>query len=459
MIIILFLINFFWLLLFDFVNLIYSQDNFISIPFHLKKLNYSSNYNSKMFLKDFYNRKIFVHLKIGTPIQDVSCPLDQTSDYFLFEEEKSTNDDNNNYFPSKSSSLNNGYSGIIIDKIIFEEKNKSLIFQIKAKNYKNRANISYIPKIGITIFTPYWQSNYPNFFLNLKKNNIIKNLIWTIDYNNSSEGNFIIGEDLKVSNNQKYSKYDYYSVYFQIRYFIYFDSVYAEKESKYNLNSTKIFININSGFIVGPTEYKKLIDKIFFNYLINMNICQVEAIRYIFNNNENQNFHYYVYSCKDLLFNDYYNNFPKLVFNLKEIEYNFEFINKDLFIHINDKYYFLIIFLKDVKKTEEIWYFGEPFYKKFTFSIDFDAKKIGFYIDKNNNLKEDEKKRKKDKNSVIYFSDIIKIVILIIELVVIIILLFIAFYLGKKIKERKKRLNEIKDDNYEYITEKYLSIN
>ena len=77
----------------------------------------------------------------------------------------------------------------------FEEKNESLIFHIRTKNYKKEANISYIPKIGLNILTPYPQSNYPNFFLYLKKNNIIKNLIWTIDYNNSSEGNFIIGED------------------------------------------------------------------------------------------------------------------------------------------------------------------------------------------------------------------------------------------------------------------------
>ena len=48
-------------------------------------------------------------------------------------------------------------------------------------------------------------------------------------------------------------------------------------------------------------------------------------------------------------------------------------------------YYFLVIFAKnstDSKKynPKEIWYLGEPFYKKYPFTIDFDDKTLGFYI-------------------------------------------------------------------------------
>ena len=384
---------YFWLLFFGLLKLKFAHKNFIDIPFHLKKINKTSEYNSTNFLNDFYNREILIHLKIGTPIQNVFGTLGQVSEIFTMKEDKSNNliYNKNNYFPNKSSSIDNRYSGIIIDKIIFEEKNESLTFQIKANNYKKNTNFSYIPTIGLNIPNIYSPSTQ-NFFLYLKRNNLINKLIWTIAYNSDKEGNFIIGENLTEYNSIKYPAYNYYTLYFQLKYFIFFDSVYIENKLIYNLNSTNVFISINSGFIVGPKEYKNLIDKIYFNDLIDRNICQSEAIRYIFNNNKKQTFYYYVYSCKDKLFSNYYNNFPKLIFSLKSIEYNFEFKNMDLFIHINDKYYFLIIFLKDVNKKEETWYFGEPFYKKFPFSMDFDARTLGFYIDKKLEKKDKIKK-------------------------------------------------------------------
>ena len=47
-----------------------------------------------------------------------------------------------------------------------------------------------------------------------------------------------------------------------------------------------------------------------------------------------------------------------------------------------------------------------------------------------------------------------------IEIIVGVILLYIAYYIGVTVKERrKKRANELKDDNYEYLPEKNLKKN
>jgi hypothetical protein len=159
---------------------------------------------------------------------------------------------------------------------------------------------------------------------------------------------------------------------------------------------------------------------------------------------------YYIYSCKENSFankkNNYYNKFPSLVFSSKSIEYNFEFTNKDLFVQINNKYYFLIIFQTLIKPGDIIWYLGEPFYKKYTFSLQFDSKAIGFYlnkskgIDNNNGLDDNNFKAK-------------YIIIIIIGVLALIILIIATILVLIYLKKRKKRMNELEDDNYEYVND------
>ena len=433
------------------------QRSILYFPFHLKQLKYNPNYNSTNFLNDYYKREINIHLKIGNPIQNVNALIDDKSESITAKEDLSGNYmNNNNYFPDKSSSMIYQKSRAIFEEINFEEKNESLILKIETDNYKRNNNKSYILTFGLLIHFLISEFS-PNFILKLKKKNIINKLIWTINYNNSDEGDFIVGGNLTEYNDVKYPISNYYTIYMTLTNFIVFDSVYIENKSKYYLNSTNTVININSGFIIGPKEYKNLIDKIYFNDLINKNICELDADSYLFNNNPNKHFHYYIYNCQDKHFKNYYNKFPKLLFSSKALNYNFEFTQHDLFIHINDKFYFLVTFLKDTLKKDEIWYLGEPFYKKYTFTMNLEAKTIGFYIDKNREFEKNHNNVNNNnfgKNT----STFIKIIILIVELAILISLIITAIILALRIKERKKRLNEIKDENYEYL-EEHLTIN
>jgi hypothetical protein len=176
---------------------------------------------------------------------------------------------------------------------------------------------------------------------------------------------------------------------------------------------------------------------------------------------------------------NYYSEFPDLIFKSTQLEYNFVLKNKDLFEQIFDKYYFLIIFKNNVTITaSDFWYLGEPFYRKYPFSMNLDAKTIGFYLnegangkksnstkDNNNKIKstDDDGENKNDINDTNDTNDnkgMNKILKYILEIIVVIIIALLAYYIGVTVSEkRKKRANELKDENYEYMPEENKIIN
>ena len=162
---------------------------------------------------------------------------------------------------------------------------------------------------------------------------------------------------------------------------------------------------------------------------------------------------------------NYYSEFPKIVINSKSFEYDFEILTKDLFEQIYSRDYFLIIFPKNIKdmKNKDIWYLGEPFYRRYPFTVNLDAKTLGFYLDKKiNDTKNENKKDNSEKNIIMKDnnSKIKNILVKIAEVMIVILLIFLAYYIGIKVKEgRKKRANELKDDCYEYISDDKKDIN
>ena len=139
-------------------------------------------------------------------------------------------------------------------------------------------------------------------------------------------------------------------------------------------------------------------------------------------------------------------NFPKLIFFSRSYSYNFELEQKDLFIKKFDgNIYFLIIFRFD-NDNKDNWILGEPFYKKYTFSFNIDAKIVGFY----NKIFEEENSSNNPENN----KNITYIFLIIAITIILILLMILSFYCGMKLKAgRKKRANELKEDNYEYFPE------
>ena len=210
------------------------------------------------------------------------------------------------------------------------------------------------------------------------------------------------------------------------------------------------------------------IEEIYFKLLIEKNICKKELIRIKDNYNEdNENSEYYIYTCFELSINgkdgklnniNYYELFPKIILSSHILGKNFELNQEDLFRNVFNRLYFLIIFKYDnsTKKEEEnnIWYLGQPFFRKYPFSINYDSKTLGFYFKKENKITKN-KFQKMENNERI--KNIIKyIAIIIFSLAA----LYFTYYLGLKAREkRRKRANEMKDDDYEYIPEANKDIN
>ena len=439
-----------------FPKIILEEKKILVIPFTIRKINYDSEYNSTNFLYDYIFNNILLDLNIGTPSQKVQSKIDHFSNCFLMkiykEEESSYN--TNLYSPILSTSIIHRVNKYFYDVFNFEGQNESSI-EFFITDYTDKFNYSkydYIPELGMSI--PEYTGSCPNCFLDVKKRGLIKKLIWTFEYTNNISGNLVIGEDLSIYNKTKYTPDSYYTSYINLNYFITFDSVYINNTKEKNIsyiNMTQAMMLNNYGLTLAPYEYKQLIDKLFFDYLINNNICQCDIIKYEYNKKTHVGLDYYVYSCDEKKLveenKDYFNNFPDLIFCLKSIEHNLIFTKDDLFIKINDKLYFDIIFQTNHDVKEIIWYLGEPFYKKYFLTLNFDSKTIGFYFKKENDKdKGDDKENKKDNKKLIL------IIFISVECVIVIGLIILGIVFWKKY--RKNRVNEINDDNYEYYTDK-----
>ena len=170
-------------------------------------------------------------------------------------------------------------------------------------------------------------------------------------------------------------------------------------------------------------------------------ICQEDNLIY------NETHNYSIYSCDGKNFENKAKNFPNIIFASKGFEYNFELDYNDLFKKIRDKYYFIIVIVE--KKNElmdNTWILGQPFYKKFQFTSNLDANWVGFYNPNKPIIEEPEESESEG------LSTTAKTMIIIAALCVFFIGLAIAmFFLGQKLRnDRKKRANELTDDNYDY---------
>ena len=120
---------------------------------------------------------------------------------------------------------------------------------------------------------------------------------------------------------------------------------------------------------------------------------------------------------------------------------------------IQDRYFFLVIFPENFWKVKSsCWYLGLPFYKAYQLVFDFHSKTISTYekpvinaIIDNDTIIDDP-----DSNSEKKGFNFTRTLL---EIIFGIILVLIAYFIGKKINEqRKKRANELADD-YDYHTE------
>ena len=344
---------------------------------------------------------------------------------------------------------------------------------IKEKDKNNNEKLCAILGIGSPQNIKKELQDMGSFINYLKKRNVIDDYSWTIKFHTRSEGRLIIGglphtyeQNTKYYNEGKYKRMLSYSPNdidhpwsFHFKEITFINS---NNETIYVGKWIKMILVPNIGFIIGENKYKNLILENYFKELIVRNICVLEKTN-ITKYTKDEIFFgtsgiYEIFHCdKDL--NKEKLVFPKLSFVIPDLDYIFNFTFNNLFEEIDERYYFLVIFPEDTRQAAyNVWYLGLPFYYDNKFIFNYDSKTIGIY-DQNMKEKSDDDNKKKDEENNKETSESTEnnsksnVWRIIIEIIVGILLVVIAFYIGKKINEhRKKRANEL-TDNYDYTAE------
>ena len=215
------------------------------------------------------------------------------------------------------------------------------------------------------------------------------------------------------------------------------------KEVYYNNVHSKenLYFELNPLFelILGTNDFKENITKDYFNSYINKGICSLK---------EYNGFYYFECNSEKFTFNDI-KNFPTIYMPNIGLHHIFEFKSEELFIKVNNNWYFQIVFpVKDLEY--ERWIIGRIFMRKYPVKFSPFSRLIGFYIKPNNGEINQDDKQQKDKEP-ISNNNGNKIYIYIIIIVVALAFTGLGLFLGKKFfYPRKKRANELLDDNYQY---------
>ena len=369
------------------------------------------------------------------------------------------------------------------DTLIESGKNNIEKFEIFliVDNYTETSNSGKCISLGLNEpFKVYSNPSPPHFIDDLRSKHKIETQDWTIKFTEQNKGLLIIGDlPHKYEKDKiKYSEDNYTKCNTEciITFFqpwgiemkeIYF---YTKDNDKIivNKNNNKLLLSYNFNFIIGSNEYKKLIYQNYFSKLIDENICEIEKSNITKYNQINYfiktDGDYFMFICQKKKMQNYIKDFPTLFFSHIKYEYIFELTYNDLFKEINDYYYFMIIFPNinsydyNVNEKEE-WHLGIPFLRKYQFVFNYDYKSIGFYKFKNFEYQSENNNKSNDNIDNIGNSEgknVKKTLLIALGILIILILIIISFFLGKYFnKQRKKRANELKDEDFEYIEENF----
>ena len=307
--------NFKILLFFTVLSIIKSL-NYISMKLH----NYNKELISKIpdnsfTIEDFVNITInnllYTTIKIGNPKQEVKTWIDSDEySYFIFKdtcildsyynENKSLtfepNDDitffhhgyGQTIYVNESITLHNDINENIKE---IEIKKMPIMFMKDPKNDKMfntiNPNVELTNRtcatIGFSFLEKLNDKTSKNFMLTLKEKEIIDDYTIFIDYdNNGDENNLIIGgypEDIfsdKYNVKNQHTTYINYYYNYINQWGLNFDKIICGED--HIMYQTDAAIHHNLGVIYGVKDYLSFIENNFFNFYINLNICEKKSI-------------------------------------------------------------------------------------------------------------------------------------------------------------------------------------
>ena len=475
----------------SFVNFSYE---YLVIPFKNKNTRQPQSFNFKSItgeeFLEFNKNKLISSISFGTPFKTLELYL--TMDYRLFFIGKGycLKDSKSSYDPNKSSSYSfnekkfysnpfNDLRNMTLGKdkcTLYDDYNlKSniglnnfLLYYGNIANYSE--NIFDKDKIcGIMGFKMHYENSYYGQFKGLeyvlKINNITNSSFWSIEFFDETEkknygdndGYIILGAgDYKYLKNIKnitedniQFSYNSYTVG-TLEWNTAFQKIFYYNSKNDTIKMDNSFLNVGFNFdnkyYFCTKDYFESIKINFFNDYISKGICSIHQLNEFY-------LKYKYITCNKKFFLEEKNKFPVLYLLSYSFNYTFQLTSNDLFIEVNDDFLFLMFY---DPWNPKLFLFGEKFMKKYNFIFRIDQKSIGFIPQINKEEKSDKEKKQEIIDNKNKFQ-IIWIIILSVLLVGII----LGILVGKKIwdNKRKKRANELVDEDYEYESKKEEIIN
>ena len=443
--------------------------NAFSIIFPFKTIalnkNITSNeelYNISHFVNDHYSMPAYISIKIGSPSQEIKFILTNEDCGFKIGQAKKCIKDKNylSYYNRNLSSQFN-FTENYTKRISEFQKGHSCSDRMEfSTDLSDINNKIFFNDVGFYLGTDTTEEicgilglelnsykmycdDINNIFESLKYNGIIQKQDWIIKYTNKYEGVFIISPDItKIIKN--YDENKLFVTYTDKRvsgnsWNLIIDNVYSAGFNK-TINKKKIRAEINNDIdlIEGDWDYYYHITLTYFKPYIKKSICKLEEITVGV-------YHYFAIECDKNKFNlNDMKQFPTLSLELVCFNTIFNFDYKDLFTEIEHKYFFNVIFNKFIDR----WIFGKPVLRKYPLLIDNEAQTIGYYNENWEIL--EEKNLEKNNYNKLYFYLVIFLVIILFVIIGV-----IFYFVGKnKNAKKKRRANELLDDNFEYTPKK-----
>ena len=290
---------------------------------------------------------------------------------------------------------------------------------------------------------------YSEFIYNLKGKSEINGYDFSFKYTNPLEdkGELIIGDLPYIydSNNFKENNLRTAKIIKDptIKWGINFDIFISSKKKntkEYHLQiDENAYFYIEEFFITGSQKYFDYVEENFFNKYIDRKLCK----KYIHNKAyyEENFFHIICNIDSENERKKFFEEFPILILNQKEMNYNFTLNSTDLFTIIPDGR--RILFNIDFTFHSNKWILGKPFFKKYQLFFNSDSNLISYFVspkDLENNVEVNINKGNGLKIFLIIFLTVLAFII--------------GIIFGRALcskYNRKIRANEL-EDNYSYIS-------
>lgn len=416
----------------------------------------SKDYNYFHFMNDYFETLLYYDLEIGSPPQKVKVIITYDDCGFkiglakkcIMEEEYLSY-----YYKNDSSDFEYSdrykYNIYEFDDGHSAVDSMQLYTDINLKNYKKFQKMDFYlgtdtrePICGLVgLKLDSYGVHCPNISIinNFKLNNMIDNYKWTIKYNSNDEGLIIFGAHYEeVINN--YNEANLYPIHLRMLshapwcFDVDLLTVFGDKNRTYEDRDMWAEINSDYTFLIGNSFYEDYVEKNYFKDYIDKGICYKNEWSY------SKYYKYNIFECdKDKFGKEDIKKFPSLSFLKREPGVEIIFENNELFTETKYKYFYNVIFRQN---RGAYWVFGKLFFKKYPTIFISDQKIIELYKESYN-----PESNNNESNTKVYLISIGIVIILVCITAV------LFYLLGKNLnKIRKKKANELNDDEYDYIS-------